>query len=264
MLSVEEIKASAGPLVGAQVWSGSPSIAEQVASYPFDFIYLDTEHTPYESFEAVAGLVRAIEARGKAVWARARDSNPQVIGKLIELGIQAVAVPHVNNADQAQRAAAAAHLPPRGTRGFCPMARRYEYGAVPVAKVEESLQPLIFVMIEDFAAMPHLEEILATDIDGIIPGIADMSWTHEDPSVRGNWSHPLMRETFDQIVEVANRHGKLVLASAATLMSESLRDDLGPLTETYFKKGVHAFTVASDLVMVRNACQDLVTALGRS
>lgn len=244
--------------MGAQVWTGSPTTAELMASFPFDFIYLDTEHTPYESVESMAHLVRAIESRGNTPWARVAHNDPRYIGKMLELGIRGIAVPHVGSKEEAERAVSATRFPPHGDRGFCPNVRRYDYGRCSFGEVEEHQPPQVFAMIEDFSAMPNLDEILSTDITGVFPGLADMSWTAEDPAVHGDHTHEVMQETFELILQAAQRHGKQVMAAIGYLPG----DDMAGIVSDWHGKGVDRFTLASDLSVLGAWCRTITTDLG--
>jgi 4-hydroxy-2-oxoheptanedioate aldolase len=249
------------PLVGPQVWSGSPSAAELLASFPYDYVFIDMEHTPYTSYESVAHLIRAVQAKGKDAWVRAAENHGPMISKLIELGAAAVVVPHVNNRQEAERAAAAARFAPEGTRGYCPTVRRYNYGISSVTATDERSRPLVIALIEDVAALPHLDEILATDVDGIFPGLADLSYTVDDPAARGKYFHPTVAAARDQMLSAARGRGKLVMASLSTLAPPE--QPAGEAIDEWFGRGVQVFNVAQDMGMIKDWSGRFLKSLGR-
>ena len=251
----------AKPLVGPQVWSGSPSAAELLASFPYDYVFIDMEHTPYTSYETVVNLIRAIGSRGKEAWVRAPENHGPTIGKLIELGASVVVVPHVSSVEDAERAAAAARFAPEGTRGYCPTVRRYDYGRVKVSAAGAAGRALIVGLIEEAAALPHLDAILATGLDGVFPGLADLSYTVADPSAAGDYFHPQVTAARDQIVDAARRAGKLVVASLSTLAPAG--EAPATTIDHWFGRGVQAFNVAQDMGMIKDWSSRFLSSLDR-
>lgn len=163
-------------LVGTWVSLSDPAVAELTAP-GFDFVMLDTEHTP-NSTETIADQIRAVEAaEGEAVpLARALDNERGLIKRLLDLGVAGVMVPMVETTDEAARAADAANYPPEGSRGVAGT-RASNYGrdlgeSVATANDETAL----IVQIETERGLSNVEAIAATEgIDALFVGPADLS-----------------------------------------------------------------------------------------
>lgn len=94
----------------------------------FQFVVLDTEHTPFVAFETLVTLIRAAEAVGLSPFVRVPDNDPVLIGKVIELGAMGILVPHIETRADADRAVAASRFAPTGLRGHCPIVRSFDCG----------------------------------------------------------------------------------------------------------------------------------------
>src|SRR6185369_7172727 len=81
------------------LWSSLASNigAEIISDSGFDWILLDTEHSPNEI--------------------------PMLVKRILDIGAQSILIPYVQTAEEAKRAVAAVRYPPRGQRGVAGAAR---------------------------------------------------------------------------------------------------------------------------------------------
>lgn len=104
-----------------------------LAQAGYDFVVIDTEHTPWYGLEACATAVIAAEAAGIVPFIRVSDPNPGLITKALDMGAYGVWIPHVDTKDDAREAVAAAkyNLPgwEFGARGQSSDFRADGYGA---------------------------------------------------------------------------------------------------------------------------------------
>src|SRR5450756_2449578 len=125
-LTKEALKA--GKVVyGSWLAMGSPIAAEIMAHAGHDFLMIDGEHSPVGE-ETVLAMVHAMSATPCTPMMRVSSNDPAKIKRALDLGIQGVIVPMVNNAEDAAAAVAACRYPPKGTRGFA-SARASLWGA---------------------------------------------------------------------------------------------------------------------------------------
>ena len=103
--------------VGLFVSSGSETNAEIAASAGFDWLLIDAEHSPY-GLETVTSLLRTVAAYPATPVVRIPVNDTVLIKQYLDLGAQNLMVPMVHNAEQAEKAVAAMHYPPRGVRGI--------------------------------------------------------------------------------------------------------------------------------------------------
>src|SRR5260221_462262 len=100
------------------LWSSlcSNIVTEIIADIGYDWILLDTEHSPNE----LPGLLSQLQAmsRGTETPIVGPAGNDAVIIKgIMDMGAKPLLVPFVQNGEEARAAAAATRYPPLGTRG---------------------------------------------------------------------------------------------------------------------------------------------------
>ena len=113
------------------LWSGLSShvTVELLANAGFDWLLLDTEHSPNE-LPMVHSQLQAI-ARGAAhpivrpVW-----NDTVNIKRYLDIGVQTLLIPYVQDADEARQAVAATRYPPLGVRGYAAAARASDFGRI--------------------------------------------------------------------------------------------------------------------------------------
>ncbi|MBI2907316.1 MAG: hypothetical protein HYX92_06660 [Chloroflexi bacterium] len=256
------------PSFGVSVWSGSPTIVETLGRHALDFVYIETEHSAYTSFETLAHLIRAANASGITPWVRVYENNPVLIAKTIELGAMGIVVPHISNREDAIRAVEAAHYPPRGFRGACPEVREFGYfperGTLEenlwARAVEASEEELMVIgLIEDKDVVPHLDDILDTDIDGLYPGGFDISHSLGLSEARGQTLHPAVIEIRDTVIRKCREHGK----PAACSLGQILEGGLAPIEaiKRRTKDGLMIYHVTGDINIINTWCNQFVNGL---
>lgn len=269
--TVREAIAAGRPALGSSVWSGSGTVAEMIGAAGFDFVWLEMEHAPYKSYETVLNLMRAVEATGTSPWVRVPYNDAYLIGQIAEMGVQGIIVPHLHDADDAQRAVEAAWHPPRGTRGVAPLTRIFDYGKPSAghatvaeawtARAEETEREIMVIgMIEDADTLEHrLDEIADTDIDGLMYGGHDLSYTLGDPTAHSDSYHPKVLEGRDRVVAACKARGKPALVPLGQLMDGG-RSAAEAIAEWY-PRGVEIIHVGRDLQMVNEWCRSFFAGL---
>jgi 4-hydroxy-2-oxoheptanedioate aldolase len=149
--------------------------AEILADAGFDWILLDTEHSPNE----LPGLLSQMQAIGRdqaTPVVRAAWNDAVLIKRILDIGAPAVLVPYVQNAEEARQAVAAVRYPPAGVRGVSAGSRASRYGRVSDFLKKADSEICLLVQVETRAALERLEEIAAVDgVDGVFIGPADLA-----------------------------------------------------------------------------------------
>src|SRR5437773_3661802 len=86
---------------GAWLVSGAPATAEALGSAGFDFLVVDTEHTPIDPPQ-VAEILRAIAGTPASAIVRPAWNDMVMIKRLLDIGAQSLLIPSVQNADAAR------------------------------------------------------------------------------------------------------------------------------------------------------------------
>ncbi|HMQ95004.1 MAG TPA: aldolase/citrate lyase family protein [Amaricoccus sp.] len=164
-----------------------PTVAELLAGCGYDWIMMDTEHSPVGPTEAI-DFLRAVAPYPVAPVVRPSWNNPVEIKKLLDAGAQTLLIPYVRNAEEARAAVAAVTYPPKGIRGVSGITRATRYGAVHGYAKRANEEICLLVQVETREALDTLEEIATVDgVDGVFIGPADLAASFGNT---GEPSHP--------------------------------------------------------------------------
>ncbi|HVW71300.1 MAG TPA: aldolase/citrate lyase family protein, partial [Steroidobacteraceae bacterium] len=189
--------------------------AEIIAQAGFDWILLDTEHSPNELPDLVAQL-QAMERRGASPVVRVAWNDPVLIKRVLDIGAQSILLPYVQSAQEAQRAVQAVRYPPRGIRGVSAGSRASQYGRIQdyLRRADEEIG--LLVQIETRAALEQLEAIGEVEgVDGVFIGPADLS------ASLGHLGNPHHPETQAALEDAARRLGRLGKAAGILTVVEA-------------------------------------------
>ena len=159
------------------LWStlSSPNVAELLGGADFDWILFDAEHSPIELSELVH-LLRAAQGSSSSLAVRIPWNDPVLIKRVLDLGVETLLIPFVQNAAEAQAAVSACRYPPRGRRGVAGATRASGYGRNKSYLHEADAALTLIVQVETPEAVGNMEDIAAVDgVDAIFVGPSDLS-----------------------------------------------------------------------------------------
>lgn len=189
--------------------------AEVVAHSGFDWLLLDTEHSPNE----LPDLLGQLQAMGRSTTTpvvRAAWNDTVLIKRILDIGAQSVLLPYVQSAEEARRAVAAVRYPPRGVRGVSAGSRASNYGRIKDYLHKADEQICLLVQIETRAALEQLEAIAGVDgIDGVFIGPADLS------ASLGHLGDPQHADTQKALQDAGGRLRKLGKAAGILTVVEA-------------------------------------------
>lgn len=193
------------PQIG--IWSSlcSPISAEVLADAGFDWVLLDTEHSPNE-LPVVQNQLDALLAGRTEGIVRPAWNDTVLIKRYLDVGARTLLLPYVQNPDEARRAVAATRYPPQGVRGVSGCTRANRYGRIKdyFKRVHDEL--CVLVQVETMSAMQHIEAIAAIDgVDGIFIGPNDLA---ADMGHLGNWQHPEVWKVMEEAAKRIRKAGK--------------------------------------------------------
>jgi 4-hydroxy-2-oxoheptanedioate aldolase len=149
--------------------------AEIIADAGFDWILLDTEHSPNE----LPGLLSQLQAIGTGATTpvvRAAWNDTVLIKRILDIGAASLLIPYVQSAAEAARAVAAVRYPPRGVRGVSAGSRASRYGRMRDYLKRADEEICLLVQVETRAALDQLAEIARVDgVDGVFVGPSDLA-----------------------------------------------------------------------------------------
>jgi 2-keto-3-deoxy-L-rhamnonate aldolase RhmA len=159
---------------GVTLTIADPFIAEVMAAQAFDFLMIDTEHSPMSSYQLQNQLI-ALRTSQAAILVRVPEHDENAVMQALDLGAGGVVIPHVETGDECAAAVRAALYPPRGTRGVGPrraarLTNRDRYFR------RANDDTFIGVMLESGPAVENIDDILAVPgLGGVIIGTEDLA-----------------------------------------------------------------------------------------
>ena len=227
------------------VWlvSGAPSTAEALGNAGFDFLVVDTEHTPLDPPQ-VADVLRAIAGSPASAIVRPPWNDMVTLKRLLDVGAQSLLIPFVQNAEEARRAVAHTRYPPEGVRGVAAVQRASRWGNVPNYAKTAASEICVIVQIETITALEQLPEIAAVPgIDSLFIGPADLA---ASMGHLGDFNHPDVQARIKHGVEMARKAGKPI-------------GTVGPTPEMvvrYLEYGFTWIAINSDIGMMVGRAQE--------
>ena len=241
-------------IFGMGVFSCSPTLVEIIGYSGFDFIYLDTEHTPLGYDSTLEHMIRAANVAGISVALRVKGNDEHMIRNALEMGVDGVIIPHMMKKEDAEKAVKAARFQPFGIRGACAETRSANYGAG-VFKWEEYIRrsnedTVVIGLAEDKEFFDHIDDILSVKgLDMINFGPTDLAMSLGLPLLY-QMDVPAIQEAFEKLVSRAPKYNTAIMCAAAPPTLEQARK--------LITKGVRAIILRNDIVNFRNACQQYI------
>ncbi|MDH0493974.1 aldolase/citrate lyase family protein [Comamonas aquatica] len=239
------------PQIGLWSTLPSPYVSELLAGSGFDWLLLDTEHTPTD----VPQMVQQLQAVGAAqtrtgctptqAVVRPAWNDKVMIKRYLDIGAQTLLLPFVQNADEARAAVQAVRYAPDGVRGMGGSMRASNFGrdAEYVRRAHEEI--CLLVQVETREALVNLEEIAQVDgVDGVFIGPADLS---ASLGYAGHSTHPDMTFIIDDALQRIRGCGK----APGILVTQPER------VQTCLHQGALFVAVGMDMLLLRQGADAL-------
>lgn len=230
----------------------APGLVEIFAHAGFDLVVVDLEHAAI-GIETAENMIRAADASGISSAVRVMANTPDQIAAALDLGADAVVVPHVSTEADAASAVDAARFAPRGSRGVAPFARSARYSAAMGDDFYRDANEAVIVNL--LLEGPDAIEIVDALFE--MPGIDVISLAPFDLSqalgVTGQIDHPLVVDTVAEVCRKAQARDKVICFFVAEPAAA------GP----WLRLGVRWLTATVDSHMIYTAARDWVIGLGQ-
>lgn len=179
---------------------------EVVAAAGFDWVLVDMEHSPND-FTTVHGQLQALMENPSVTPVVRPPWNDMVtIKRLLDLGVQSLLIPYVQNAEEARAAVRYTRYPPHGVRGFAGTSRATRFGRIPGYFQKAADDLCVLIQVETVEALAEIEAIAAVEgVDGIFIGPGDLS---SSMGHLGNLMHPDVIRTIDDAMQRIRAAGK--------------------------------------------------------
>ena len=193
------------PQIG--MWSSlsSPIVAEILAHAGFDWVLLDTEHSPNE-LPMVQSQLQAMTGGTATPVVRPAWNDMVLIKRYLDIGAQSLLLPYVQSADEAKDAVRYTRYPQQGVRGVAGATRAAGYGRTQDYLKRAHEEICVLVQAETRKSLANLEAIAAVEgVDGIFIGPNDLA---ADLGYLGNWQHPEVWKVMENAAKRIRKAGK--------------------------------------------------------
>ncbi len=193
------------PQIG--LWSSLSShySVEVIAGAGFDWILLDSEHSPNDLENLLTQLQAAAPYPSHPV-VRVPWNDMVTIKRVLDIGAQSLLIPYVSSAAEAQSAVSYTRYPPAGVRGVAATTRATRFGRVRDYAKRAQEEMCLLVQVETQDALDNIEAICGIDgVDGVFIGPADL---HASLGHAGEIAHPKVKPLIDEAIRRIHRAGK--------------------------------------------------------
>jgi 4-hydroxy-2-oxoheptanedioate aldolase len=196
---------SARPQIG--LWSSLSSnyTVEVIAGAGFDWIVLDSEHSPADLENLLTQLQAAAPYPTHPV-VRVPWNDMVTMKRVLDIGAQTLLVPYVSTAAEARNAVSYTRYPPAGARGVAGTTRATRFGRVKDYARRAHEEICVLVQVETQGALDNIEAICAVEgVDGVFIGPADL---HASMGYTGEIANPKVKPLIDEAIRRIRKSGK--------------------------------------------------------
>src|ERR671925_459017 len=189
------------------LWSSLSSnyTVEVIAGAGFDWLLLDTEHSPSDLENLLTQLQAAASYPTHPV-VRVPWNDMVTVKRVLDIGAQSLLVPYVQNADEARSAVAHTRYPPAGVRGVAGTTRATRFGRVKDYARRAHEEICVLVQVETQAALDNIEAICGIEgVDGVFVGPADL---HASMGYPGEIANPRVKPLIDEAIRRIRKCGR--------------------------------------------------------
>ena len=188
--------------LGSHISLNDSTVTEIMGDVGFDYLWIDTEHTPI-SLDCLQNHLVAARASGVSAIVRVPEVSQVKAKPILEMGPDGIVFPQVNSYELALEAVAACKYPPVGNRGWGPR-RAMHFGVDMSAQdyiAHANDDILTILQFENINAYKDLDRILSIDgLDVILLGPCDLA---ASMGHIGDWHHPDVERIVDDAVNAS-------------------------------------------------------------
>lgn len=194
------------PTLGFWLSLNSLAVTEAAAGAGWDWLMLDMEHVVYNDESVERHLLAAHHGGDAELVVRPPSIEPNLIKRLLDVGVRSFMFPFVQTVDEARLAVASTRYPPRGVRGYSGGTRATHWGrdATYLAAHEDDICAII--QIESPEAVANIPLYGTTDgVDAMLIGANDLA---ANMGHLGDTRHPDVVAKFDEAGRAIMATGK--------------------------------------------------------
>lgn len=173
----------------------------------FDWLFIDMEHSSLD-VDLASQVALAAMAMGVTPIVRVPGKEHHHASRLLDCGAQGIVVPHVDTAEEAERAVSHCKYPPIGHRSMMGVLPQFQYESTPAAEAARvtNEQILLTVMVETPKAIANAEAIAAVPgIDVVLIGTNDLC---AEMGIPGQFADARVEDAYRKVITACKKHGK--------------------------------------------------------
>jgi 4-hydroxy-2-oxoheptanedioate aldolase len=189
------------------LWSSLSSnyTVEVIAGAGFDWILLDSEHSPADIENLLTQLQAAAPYATHPV-VRIPWNDMVTVKRVLDIGAQSLLIPYVSSKEEARDAVSFTRYPPAGVRGVAGTTRATRFGRIPEYAKRAHEEICVLVQVETQSALDSIEAICGIDgVDGVFIGPADL---HASLGHPGETANPKVKPLIDDAIRRIRKAGK--------------------------------------------------------
>ena len=226
----------------------TPTDVELLAQAGYHIVWLDLEHSAMSTTEALR-LGRLITHLGMVPLTRILELSRTHVQRLLDGGIQVVALPDIRSAAQARELVRLGKYPPSGERGFSSSSAGtgFTAGSDPAETLRQGNRAThLMTMFESDEGFEQLDAIVA--VDGIdLFSVGPNDWSI-GLGLFGEAARNYLAPKIERIVKTVHRAGKTMV------MTPSSPDE----ARHYHELGARVFQLGPDVTLKRRALFDAI------
>jgi 2-dehydro-3-deoxyglucarate aldolase/4-hydroxy-2-oxoheptanedioate aldolase len=234
-------------LIGTIVTLFTPEVSEILSEIGFDWLFIDTEHSPFEAHTA-QGILQAVDGQCPCII-RVPAYDDVWIKKALDIGATGIIVPQVNSPEVAEQIVSSCKYPPLGSRGVG-IARAHKYGLQFQEYVKNANERVaVIIQAESRDAVDNISSIISVPgIDAVLIGPYDLS---ASLGKTGQINDPDVQEAMEEIRRSCQQAG--VQLGVFGVDADAVKP--------YIQKGYTLIAVGTDAMFLANSASAMLASL---
>ena len=233
------------------------TVLDLAGSAGLDFVIIDSEHAVMDR-ETIEHMILAAQLNGLTPMVRLPDLVPWLMRNYMEMGAQAILVPHIKSREDCKKAQDALRYPPVGNASCCRSIHSDGYRPSNWMDYLDWAQEVSFVpLIEDPEGVENIEAILEELLPGrdmVMFGKADygqaLGTLKRDGSI-----DPAVNEGYFRVIEACRSHGIWFMACPSAPATGQRPSDVQKVIDD----GCSAVVLNTDQLMLADALSQIVS-----
>jgi len=182
-------------------------IAQLLRTAGFDWLMIDCEHSSID-LDTAAQIAAAALPIGITPAVRVPALEHWHSSRILDTGAQAIVFPHIDDKEEAERAASVCRYAPAGKRSVGGSLPHIGYASMPVGEMTRAIneETMVVVMIESPEGLANCAAIASVPgVDALLIGTNDLCL---ELGIPGQFNDAKVAEAYKKVIAACRKHGK--------------------------------------------------------